>query len=391
MSHDVSNLEDKTEVRQSRLPGVAIGKAHSLFPGLISSALLAWIGVWLSDLFGVTLLGFEKSPLSPVVLVIVLGLLVSNIVRLPASFGPGLRLAIQKILRLGIILLGIRLSVFDVFRLGALGVPIVLACIVGALLLTTYLNNRLGLPERLGTLIAVGTSICGASAIIAAGPTIDARDEEVSYAVAVISVFGIVAALVYPYLAFLLFAGDPVKSGLFLGTSIHETAQVAGAAVIFSDTFSLPAALDVATVTKMVRNVFMAIVIPAMAIHHARRTADQRAEEQRGSRVSKFLPRFIVGFLALAFVRSVGDAGINAGGRAFGTWDAEAWQSFYAFVNTWAGHLLVVALAGVGLNTDFRTLRELGIKPFLVGLGAALAVGGISFVAIFLLGSFVSL
>jgi uncharacterized integral membrane protein (TIGR00698 family) len=268
-------------------------------------------------------------------------------------------------------------------------VPIVVVCIAGALWLTTTLNNRLRLPARLGTLIAVGTSICGASAIVAAGPAIDAEDEEISYAVAVITVFGIVATLAYPYLAFRLFGGDAVKSGLFLGTAIHETAQVAGAAVAFSDVFSLPHALDVATVTKMVRNVFMAFVIPAMAIVYARRTAGEGGAEEPGIR--KLLPMFIVGFLALAVVRSLGDAGLNAGGRAFGLWDAEVWQGIYGGVKTWAERLLVVALAGVGLSTSFRTLRGLGIRPFLVGLAAALGVGLISFLAITLLGSLVTL
>jgi uncharacterized membrane protein YadS len=132
-------------------------------------------------------------------------------------------------------------------------------------------------------------------------------------------------------------------------------------------------------------------VIPAMAIYYARRTADQRMAEGKETSVGKLLPMFIVGFLALAVVRSVGDAGMNAGGRAFGVWDANAWQSIYTFIKTWAENLLVVALAGVGLNTDFRTMRKLGIKPFLVGLSAALAVGVVSFIAISLLGSLVTL
>jgi uncharacterized membrane protein YadS len=209
--------------------------------------------------------------------------------------------------------------------------------------------------------------------------------------VAVITVFGIVASLVYPYVAFQLFVGDPVKCGLFLGTSVHETAQVAGAAVIFSDVFSLPLTLDVATVTKMVRNVFMAIVIPGMAVYYAHRTADEQTAKGNVTNVRKLLSMFIVGFLAFAVVRSVGDAGVNAGERAFGLWDANAWQNIYTFIKTWAGNFLVVALAGVGLNTSFRTLRKLGIKPFFVGLSAALAVGVMSFIAISLLGSFVTL
>jgi len=293
------------------------------------------------------------------------------------------------LLRLGIIMLGIRLTVFDVFKLGAYGVPIVIICILGALFFTTRINKWLKLPERLGTLIAVGTSICGVSAIVATGPSIDAEEEEVAYAVAVITIFGLLATLVYPYAANAIFAGEALKVGLFLGTSVHDTSQVVGSAKVYADVFSAPLALDVATVTKLVRNVFMAIVIPFMAFYYARKTQG----ESSGKKASflKLLPLFVVGFLIMAVIRSIGDAGIKAGGNAFGLWDGRAWKGIYSFIKAWAENLLVVALAGVGLGTNFRTFRGLGIKPFLVGLGAALLVGGVSFIAISLLGSFVTL
>ena len=93
----------------------------------------------------------------------------------------------------------------------------------------------------------------------------------------------------------------------------------------------------------------------------------------------------------MAVIRSIGDASVNAGGNAFGLWDGGTWKDIYSFIKTWAGHFLVMALAGVGLGTDFRTFKGLGIKPFFVGLSAALVVGVISFVAISLLGGFVTL
>jgi uncharacterized membrane protein YadS len=165
---------------------------------------------------------------------------------------------------------------------------------------------------------------------------------------------------------------------------------VVASAKVYADVFGAPLALDVATVTKLVRNVFMAAVIPLMALYCARRTA---AECEAGERVNvlKLLPLFILGFLAMAVIRSLGDAGINAGVNAFGLWDGGAWASIVGFVKTWAGNLLVVALAGVGLSTDFRAFRGLGIKPFIVGLGAALVVGVVSFLAITLMGSLVTL
>lgn len=386
----VNNIRSARKMNglEKTLLGVTIEQTPRLIPGLLLSILLAWLSLWLSKYIGVNLMGFTKTPISAVMMAILLGLIIGNTVSLPVSLKPGLTFAVRRVLRLGIVLLGIRLSVFDVLRLGTLGVPIVLVCILGALFFATRLNKWLKLPKRLGTLIAVGTSICGVSAIVAAGPAIDAEDEEVAYAVAVITIFGIVATLVYPYTANVIFAGDAIKAGLFLGTSIHDTSQVTGAAMAFADVFSLPRALDVATVTKLVRNVFMAFVIPFMAFY-ARKMTGQTEFAGKGANIRKLLPLFIIGFLACAALRSVGDAGINAGGDAFGLWDSVAWTTIYGSVKSWAVNLLVVALAGVGLSTRLSILKGLGIKPFIVGLGAALTVGVVSFIAISLLGTFV--
>lgn len=371
---------------EKALLGVRISETPSLLPGLMVAGLLAWLSFWLSDAIGQRLMGLERSPVSPVMMAILLGLIVRNTVAIPALLRPGFGFAVKKVLRLGIILLGIRLSVFDVLKLGGLGVPIVVACIAGALFFTTRLNKLLRLPERLGTLIAVGTSICGVSAIVATGPAIEAEEEEVAYAVAVITAFGIAATLAYPYVAHTIFGGDPVEVGLFLGTSVHDTSQVTGSALVYADVFSAPRALDVATVTKLVRNVFMALIIPLMALRHARESASEIESKSVGTRILRLFPVFIFGFLALAACRSVGDAGIRADHGAFGLWDEGLWTELHTAVKVWAVNFLVVALAGVGLSTDFQMLRGLGVKPFVVGLGAALLVGVVSFASISLLG-----
>jgi uncharacterized integral membrane protein (TIGR00698 family) len=372
---------------ERNLLGVKVARVPSLLPGLVAACLLAWLSIVLADYAVTRLMGFDRSPVSPVMVSILLGLIVSALVPMPPLLVPGLDFAVKKVLRLGIILLGIRLTIFDVFRLGALGVPIVLICVTGALLLTTWLNRRLHLPDRLGALIAVGTSICGVSAIVATGPAIDAEDKEIAYAVAVITIFGLAATLLYPYLAHAVF-GNAAQAGLFLGTSIHDTSQAVGAAKVYADVFAAPAALDIATVTKLVRNLFMVAVIPIMAFYYRRRYQREMPGESPG--LLQLFPLFIIGFLLMAAIRSIGDAGINAGGDAFGLWDEATWQSIVSTVKVWAETLLVVALAGVGLSTDFRAFRGLGIRPFLVGFGAAVAVGAISYVVISLLGGFVS-
>jgi uncharacterized integral membrane protein (TIGR00698 family) len=370
--------------------GVTINQIPSLLPGLLASFLLAWLSIWLSDWIGETLLGFDKTPVSAVMLAILLGLAIRAAVPMPKALKPGLGFSVKKVLRLGIILLGIRLTFLDVFRLGAYGVPIVLLCITSAVFVTTRINSWLKLPERLGALIAVGTSICGVSAIVATGPAIDAEDEEVAYAVAVITLFGLAATIAYPYLANAIFGAEALRVGLFLGTSVHDTSQVVGAAKAYADVFSAPQALDVATVTKLVRNVFMAAVIPFMTFYTSRRAGDPGESSGRSTRFLRLLPLFVIGFLVMALIRSIGDVGVNAGGAAFGLWDSSNWEGIIGFVKGLAENLMVVALAGVGLSTSFRTFKGLGIKPFLAGLGAALAVGIVSYIAISLLGSFVT-
>jgi uncharacterized integral membrane protein (TIGR00698 family) len=380
----------KMSAVEKNLLGVTVDQIPFLLPGLLVAIVLAWFSIWLSKFIGVTLLGFDKTPVSPVMLAILLGLIISAVVPMPQVLKPGLSFSVKKVLRLGIILLGIRLTIFDVFRLGIYGIPIVVTCIVGALFFTTRINKWLKLPERLGALIAAGTSICGVSAIVATGPAIDAEEEEVAYAVAVITIFGLLATLVYPYVANVIFAGNALKVGLFLGTSIHDTSQVVGAAKVYADVFSAPLALDVATVTKLVRNVFMAAVIPFMAYYYARKVQDQGEFAGKGTNPLKLLPLFVLGFLAMATLRSIGDAMIKAGGGAFGLWDAEAWTAIYSTITSWAGYLLVVALAAVGLSTNFRSFKGLGVKPFFVGLAAALIVGIVSFVTIAFMGSLVT-
>ena len=135
----VSNTSStrKMSAWEKNLLGVTVDKIPSLLPGLLVAALLAALSIWLSQFVGVTLLGFDKTPISPVMLAILLGLVFGALVPLPQALKPGFSFAVKKVLRLGIILLGIRLTVFDVFKLGVFGVPIVVFCILGALFFTT--------------------------------------------------------------------------------------------------------------------------------------------------------------------------------------------------------------------------------------------------------------
>jgi uncharacterized integral membrane protein (TIGR00698 family) len=381
---------------EKSLFGVRYSKLHTILPGLAIVIILALFSMWLSNVIGKDLMGFEKSPISAVMICLVLGLVFRNVFKLPTLLNVGFKFAVKKLLRLGIIMLGIRLSIFSVFELGLIGIPIVLICISSALLITTFLNKKLKQPKRLGTLIAVGTSICGVSAIVATSPVIDAKEEETAYAVAVITVFGLIATIAYPFLVYFLFGGDATKAGLWLGTSIHDTSQVTGAALVFADVWSLPLGLDVATVTKLVRNVFMILVIPLMAFLYIKNQVKESTEANEASssvksrvNIKKLIPVFVIGFLLVSIFRSIGDAGINTINLAFGFIGQESWDGLIKIIKDFATILFVIALGGVGLSTDFTNFKGLGIKPFLVGLFAALTIGVVSFVSVSLLGGLI--
>ena len=243
--------------------------AGATMPGLALALLIAMAGRLLADL-PTAALGFDKTPISPILAAILLGLLIRNAIGLPNVYEAGLQLALKRVLRFGVALLGIRLSLYAAGSIGLVALPIVTVCIVTALLFVTRIGRVFGLPARLSTLIAVGTAICGNTAIVAMAPVIQAEDDEVSYAVGCVTLFGLLALIFYPFLSHGLFAGDAHLAGLFLGTAIHDTAQVAGAGLVYLVQYGTPDALDSATVTKLIRNMFMLVVIPVMAYLHQR-------------------------------------------------------------------------------------------------------------------------
>ena len=366
-------------------------------PGVLLAAALAWAGAILADWVGKTaipwvvaatsalagsqcVLRFDKSPVSAILMTILLGLTVRNVAGLPKVYEAGLRLSVKLILRLGIALVGLRLSLAAVGEIGLSALPVVVGTIASALLLVTWLSRALGLPARLGSLIAVGTSICGASAIVATGPAIDAEEDEVSYAVACITLFGMIALFAYPFLAHWLFHGMANPVGLFLGTAIHETAQVAGAGLMYEQQYGGPEALSLkaAMTTKLVRNLSMGVVIPLMAIlYHRRRSGPADAQAGGRLRWGKYVPLFVVAFVVLAAVRSIGDLG-GPERPAFGLLDRQLWEAFLAGAKGVSVWCLTVAMAAVGLGTSIRQLKVLGWKPLCVGFAAALLVGVIS-------------
>jgi uncharacterized integral membrane protein (TIGR00698 family) len=367
----------------------------AIAPGALASALVMLAGFALADVLGGALLAARglsgSSPISGVPVAIVIGLLLRNLLPLPKALAPGLKFCTTTVLRLGIVLVGIKLSVVEMARLGLAGIPVVVAAIATGLLFVTWFNRRLGLPPRLGTLVAAGTSICGVTAIVSTAPAIDADEREVAYAVANVVAFGLFGMLVYPYLAHALLPGS-ASIGLFLGTAVHDTSQVVGAALTYRQIYADDVVLRVATVTKLTRNLFLAVVIPALTWMHARSThAASPAHARSVMSWRTLVPTFVLGFVAMAIVRSIGDAMLGAGSLALGVWDRDGWNALSSLLGDTVGArwLLGTAMAAVGLNTSFAVFKGVGLKPFAVGLAGALVVGVVGFVMATLLGGLV--
>ncbi len=352
---------------------------YRIIPGVLFSFIIAYTGIYLSSFIGSEILNLSKSPISPIMLSIIIGLLIGNFIKIPSIFTEGIKFSLKFILRLGIICLGIRLGLLDILKIGVIGIPLIIACIIISILFVKYFCKLLNVPSKIGSLIAVGTSICGASAIVATSPAINADKEEVTYAIANITIFGIIAMFIYPFLAHYLFNGDELSIGLFLGTSIHETAQVAGAGLIYSDQYSSPATMDIATITKLVRNISMIVVIPFISYLYLKNNIDKK--NTKPSILSMF-PIFIIGFIIMGIIRSIGDYGIQSSDQAFGVFLSDQWQSIIDYIKLLAEYSLALAMAAVGVSTNLVSLRSLGIKPFYVGFSAAVSVGFISYIGI---------
>ena len=345
-----------------------VSSIYKIFPGIIFCFVIAYSGIYLSDFIGKEILNLKKSPISPIMLSIIFGLLIGNIFHINNFLLEGIKFSLKFILRLGIICLGIRLGLLDIFKVGIVGIPLIVACIIISILVVNYLCKLLNVSSKMGSLIAVGTSICGASAIVATSPAINADKEEVAYAIANITIFGIIAMFLYPFMAYYLFSGDELASGLFLGTSIHETAQVAAAGLIYDQQFNSPETLNVATVTKLIRNTCLVFLIPLFAYLNNKDQINKSAYS-----ILNIFPLFVIGFIGMIFLRNIGDQLFVSASEISTTW-----INIISITKMATTLFLTMAMSAIGLSINLSELKNIGVKPFIVGFVVALAVGIVS-------------
>lgn len=315
---------------------------NGIIPGIVLVAMITAVAFSAHNVSGFALF-------SPMILAVVAGMVYSNVLGTPAHAKAGIAFSQKRLLRFAIVLLGFQLTLGQVVSIGAGGVGIVAATLGATFLFTITLGRLIGVDAKLAQLIAAGTSICGASAIVATNIVTDARDEDVTYAVASITLFGTVAMLGFPLLAPVL-GLDQHAFGLWAGASIHEVAQVIGAGFQNGTQSG-----EIATVAKLTRVAMLAPMVIALGLMARRGSRDPSAARPP-------MPWFVAAFIAVVALNSLV------------TVPAEV-KSAMALATT---TMLTMGLAAMGLQADISQLRSRGLRPLALAFSAFLFIGSFS-------------
>ena len=331
-------------------PSSAADWPVALLPGIILVGGVVGAAYSLREFPGLTIF-------SPMILAVIIGMVFANVVGVAPNTKAGIGFSQKDLLRFAIVLLGFQLTTSQVLSIGAEGFGIVALTLGATFFFTITLARFLGVERRLAELIAAGTSICGASAIVATNAVTSARDEDVAYAVACITLFGTIAMLGYPLLAPTL-GLDQHHFGLWAGASIHEVAQVIGAA--FQNG---PEAGEIGTVAKLTRVALLAPMVIGLGLMVRRGNGGD-------STARPPTPWFVFGFVAVVALNSL--VGIP-----------EAIRPTVSFVTTL---MLTMGLAAMGLQTNVSEVRSRGIRPLFLALCAFVFIAGFSFMLVKLAG-----
>ncbi|AEH87556.1 YeiH family protein [Mesorhizobium opportunistum] len=319
---------------------------NGIIPGIVLVAMITGVAFSARNVSGFALF-------SPMILAVVAGMVYSNVLGTPAHAKAGIAFSQKRLLRFAIVLLGFQLTLGQVVSIGAGGVGIVAATLGATFVFTIMLGRLIGVDSKLAQLIAAGTSICGASAIVATNIVTDARDEDVTYAVASITLFGTVAMLCFPLLAPVL-GLDQHAFGLWAGASIHEVAQVIGAGFQNGTQSG-----EIATVAKLTRVAMLAPMVIALGLM-ARRGSRHQSSDQSGTRPP--MPWFVAAFVAVVALNSL--VAIPA--------EVKTAMALATAI------MLTMGLAAMGLQADISQLRSRGLRPLALAFSAFLFIGGFS-------------
>lgn len=301
-------------------------------PGLLATVALAAAAYGLK-------LALPSVPVSPLLTVILLGMVVAATVRLPESWTPGLRLAQRPILRWGVAGLGFKLSLQELAKIGLPAIGVVVVATFAALFFGIWVGRKLGLPDKMATLLAVGSSICGASAIVAADTVVQGEKQDSALSLGIVTLLGTVGILLYPLVGHAV-GMSAFAYGVWNGASLHEMAQVIAAGN------GIAGALEPSTVTKLARIALLAPIVFGLAWILRRRS------EAAGEAKVPLVPFFLVGFVLFAAFRTFVEIPTST---------AKLIEDMDLFV-------LCVGMAGVGLQADFREIIRAGFRPIAAGM-----------------------
>ena len=319
--------------------------AAALIPGILLLAVVGYAGKFIEQF--IAHYGKAHHLVLPnieyVLWAILIGLVISNTVGIPAMFRSGVA-TYEFWLKAGIVLLGARFLLGDVRRLGGLSLVLIAIELALALTFMTYLGRAFKLKPKLVSLLAVGSSICGVSAIIAAQGAIDADEEDSSYAIAAILLLGAISLFLFPLVGHALHLSDHAY-GLWAGLAVDNTAEATAAGALYSD-----AAGKVAVLAKTCRNATIGFIVLGYAIYWAGK--GQAAEVQdKGAFLWRKFPKFVLGFLLISLLATVG-------------FFTKPQLAAVGNLSRWA---FLLTFAGVGLRTNLRELSKQGARPFIVG------------------------
>ncbi|MGG2076048.1 YeiH family protein [Lysinibacillus irui] len=299
------------------------------------------------------------SILGQLVIAIIVGMAWRAAFKVQDTWQVGIAFSSKKLLRLGIILLGMRLNLADIYHAGASVFLIAVINLLFALIVVYGLTKMLKVDQKLGILTACGTAICGAAAVVAIAPQIKANQKETAVGAAIVALLGTVFTLIYTVLYSILDL-TPTEYGIFAGGTLHEIAHVIAAASAGGNE-----AIDIAVIVKLTR---VALLVPVAIIIGIFYRRMDKSEEKKGFTLS-IIPWFILGFLAMSAINSLGIIPANVA---------------QAFVNI-AYILIAMAMAGLGLNVEIKTFKELGVKAFIAGLVGSVCLSILGYILVIFL------
>ena len=323
-----------------------------MIPGILLLFAIGWLGKWIEQ--SITAYKIVHHATLPnieyVLWAILIGLAISNSVGVPRLFRAGVE-TYEFWLKAGIVLLGVRFLIGDVLKLGGISLVLVAIELVVSIAVMTWLGRKFKLKPKLISLLAIGSSICGVSAIIAAKGAIEAEDEDASYAIAAILALGAIGLFLYPAIGHLLGMSDHAF-GLWSGLAIDNTAEATAAGQMYSDS-----AGKFAVLAKTTRNATIGFIVLGYAIYWARQGQAKEVTNKASFLWAKF-PKFVLGFLLISLLASLG------------LFD-KAQSTDIANLSRWA---FLLTFAGVGLRTNIGELRKQGGGPLLVGIAGEVTI-----------------